>query len=154
MLLYGMVAYRSSAEEILSHFGDNVVELLGKSETSKKSVVQSTLSNVEELLASYPPLEIGKQGHRPVGDFIKPKTASASMKLASAIRRIQKCGFEHYFAVTLDYFIAADPDSLKLCCDGTRQFNSEWTSFRCRNEEIVVFAFRDAQDAVLFRIHI
>jgi hypothetical protein len=143
-----MVALSEKVREILDLFrADNVVELLTKSD-------KPLMTNIGELFSLMPELDMAKQKHQPINKFIKPKSTTASLSLDKVIDKLHRMGFVEHFSVTDNQFLNCDSDSLRLCCDGTRQFNDTWVSFRCLRESRVVFAFRNVQDAVLFRMHI
>lgn len=123
---------REPLEMVIRRFGDNVMEFLGCTEESE--------------------IEMKKHRHRQIGDFFKPKTRYARQELNKILTALHKRGFTEHFTVSEDHTI--NWDSLRLCCDGTREFTAEWTSFYCRYDAQIVFAFKSPKDAVLLKMHI
>lgn len=111
--------------------------------------------NVTELLAitSEYKIEMEEHKHRPISDFIKLKTTRSRWELPRVLTLLRNEGFTEHFTITEERFRTMDMGGLRLCCDGTREFVDEWTTFHCRWDALVVFAFKNPKDAILVRMH-
>ncbi len=123
---------RAPAEDVLKHFTlrPNIAEAVASNETLKRTAL----------------------GHVPVGDLLDVE-ADPEMSKKRAIAKLRSKGFTVFYEMTHLELSKIDKDGFEPVVNGMRDF-SRWTSFNCRKEREVVFAFESVKDAVLFRMHV
>ncbi len=68
-----------------------------------------------------------------------------------ALKLVEARGFVDHVVLSVSDLSGIDAEGFVLFANGVSQ---PWTSFRCRRENKIIFAFQKTSDAILLKLHI